>query len=104
MIQMSDLPEAIYVDEDWNGRNIKMATYPDSHGYTGFSITELEVRFFVFGSLLKKTETGNANEIFSKWKPVMDDIIEKIEMFMKEDYRRGIHIDEVVDDSIMKRL
>jgi hypothetical protein len=83
-----------------------------AYNATGTGDYILEARFFVFGSLPKlifrkynKQEAERmASEIFSSWKPIMDNIIEKRNTLYGEPDRNSIHVDEVMTPDIRKAL
>jgi len=73
----------------------------------------LEARFFVFGSLLKQVlKPSNSfvsmrwlsKRISSKWKPIMNTLLDRQRILMQEKGRSGVHIDEIVDGEIRDSL
>ncbi|RPI07275.1 MAG: hypothetical protein EHM64_00035 [Ignavibacteriae bacterium] len=72
-----------------------------------------EARFFVFGSLLQRfliakdsweDLTQKADNLFLKWKPLMDEIVSKEKQLWKEPGRTGVHRDDVVTADLWLRL
>lgn len=83
----------------------RVIMYPDSGGYTGIWISTSEARFFVFGRLFKHIRhVKDVDGILLAWKPIMDEILEKYKVLQREENRRGIHIDEIVDADTKERI
>ena len=72
-----------------------------------------EGRFFAFGQLLRQDlRNGNtyeelkqiSNNLFHRWKPIIDEIVERERRLLGEPGRKFLHIDEVVDEQLKARI